>query len=98
MDEGGCIIQLAIYLAIIVAILYAIAMAIMAIAACGSVYGTYRAMVCYVTALKRTYGSDEDYEAGAGMKVLVVFILIMLVFTVFAAFSYLLGPDFYNFH
>jgi hypothetical protein len=90
MDEG-CLIQIAIYVAIAMAIVFAIAAAVVATIACGSVYGTYKAMVCYATALKRTYGSDEDYEAGNGMKTIVSLILVVLVLAIFVGFSALVA-------
>lgn len=69
------IIMIAIPIAIALAVLAMIALALAATAACGSVYGSFKAMVCYSTALKRTYGSDPDYEATTSLKVVVALIL-----------------------
>jgi len=90
MDEG-CLIQIAIYIGIAMAILFAIAMAVGATMACGSIYGTYKAMVCCATALKRAYGLDEDYEAGNGLKAIVILILAVLVLALFIGFSVLVA-------
>lgn len=88
------VVTIAIFLAIAFAILAAIAAAIAAVALCGSVYGSYKALVCYGTALKRTYGEDEYYEASTRMKVLAAFALILIpviLFAVFFAIAYALN-------
>ena len=82
----GCLIRITIFIAIAVAALYAICLALAATFTIGSIYGIYKAAVCYATALKRTYGSDEDYEAGAGLKALVILLLVAAVSAIFLIF------------
>ena len=97
-DAAAGLIYIVICLGIAIAIFFATAMAMSATMACGSIYGTYKAMVCYATALKRTYGSDEDYEAGNGLKAIIILILVVLVLAIFIGFSALVAADYGGYH
>ena len=84
----GILAQLMIFLAILLAIVYAIMIVAAAIAFCGSFYGAYKALVCYGTALKRTYGRDEEYNAGKWLRAIVIILILLITWTAIVAFYY----------
>jgi len=101
----GIIIALAIIIPIIIAIVtvaaYAAAVILGIVLVLGVMCGTYKAILCYGTAVKRTYGHDPHYVPRGGLKALavcmmifipIITLIIYLVSTLVSAVSAYPGP------
>lgn len=78
-------------------VLVAISIIVAIMTICGAIYGAYRGLLCYATAVKRTYGDDDSYEPGAGMKTLVIFSILFIFIASVVVYLFYSGVDITDF-